>query len=133
MSCNSITKENNLPFNWRPDHTHRREIISLLAYLLLLIAHIFRAEVSKEELYASAKLDGLENSEEFRPSRAHPASLQPQTNAGLADEGTISIINNQTVNTAFKSSFVMEHQLSNRGQRNKLCPVLRRWNGRHHR
>ena len=26
-----------------------------------------------------------------------------------------------------------QHQSSYRGQRNKLCPILRRWNGRHHR
>ena len=46
---------------------------------------------------------------------------------------TISIIYNQTVNTAFKSSLAKEHQTSNWGQRNKLYPILWRWNGHHHR
>ena len=37
---------------------------------------------------------------------------------------TISIINNQTVNIAFKSSLANLHQLTYGGQRNKLCPKL---------
>jgi len=44
----------------------------------------------------------------------------------------VSIIYNQTVNTAFRSSLAKQHQSSNQGQRNKLCPILWRRNGRHH-